>query len=589
MSVTDVIALLGGLALFLYGMSVMGDNLNKVAGGSLDVTLYKLTGNTFKSVLLGTAVTAVIQSSSATSVMVVGFVNSRLMKLKQGLGIILGAVIGTSITGWILCLSDLGRLGTVGKFLSTSVITAVIALTGILLEKIAKKRSTKSVGVIFLGLAVLLYGMSAMSGSVSGLRESEAFVSVLTRFSNPVLSILAGLVLTAILQSASAAVGILQALAATGVISFGIALPLIMGIGIGASVPVLMSALGAGTDGKRIAWSYLCINALGVVLGCVIWYPLNAVFHFSIADEIMTSVTIAALNSIYRICFVLILCPLIKLLEKLVVSLIKDKTNIEEGDEEDTDLLEERFLEHPALAVEQCRLVTSSMAKKSQKNILKAMSLCIKFNGEKFDKVNYREDVIDRYEDKLGTYLMKLTSRSLSRQQREEVAKYLHCITDFERISDHAVNVAELGQEIHEKNINFSGNAKLELEMLIGAIAEILANAVTAFTENDLETAAKVEPLEEVIDELCDRLKLNHVDRLTAGECTLTQGFVFNDLLGNAERVADHCSNIAVAVIETSKDDFETHKYLNSAEYKQSAAFTELFNSYKQRYSVDGI
>ena len=585
MSATDIISLLGGIALFLYGMSVMGDNLKKVAGGKLEVTLYRLTGSTPKAILLGAGVTAVIQSSSATSVMVVGFVNSRMMKIRQGIGIILGAVIGTSVTGWILCLSDLGGSG-IGKFLSTTVITAIIALIGILLQKIAKKRTTKSLGVIFLGLAVLLYGMSAMSGAVSGLKESEEFVSLLTKFSNPILSILVGTVLTAILQSASAAVGILQALAVTGAISFDIALPLVMGIAIGACVPVLMSALGASTDGKRTAWSFLCINTLGVIIGCVVWYPLNAIIHFGFNDMIMTSMSIAALNSIFRICYVLILSPFTKQIEKLVCKLIRDKTVIEEDDEDDTEKLEERFLQHPALAIEGCKLVTASMAKKAQKNILKAMSLCINFDNEKFEKVNYREDIIDRYEDKLGTYLMKITSKSLSKEQRDNVAKYLHCITDFERISDHAVNVADLGLEISEKSIHFSGEAKLELEMLIGSIAEILDNAVSSFINSDIHTAAKVEPLEEVIDELCDKMKLNHVERLTRGECTLAQGFVFNDLLNNAERVADHCSNIAVAVIETTKDDFETHKYLNSTEYKQSPEFIRLFEQYNERYAI---
>ena len=585
MNFTDIIALLGGVALFLYGMGVMGDSLKKVAGGSLEVTLYKLTGNTFRAVLLGAGVTAVIQSSGATSVMATGFVNSRLMKTRQAIGIILGSILGTSITGWILCLSDVGTGGGIGKYFSTAVITAVIALIGIVLQKISKKRTLKNVGAILLGLAVLLYGMSAMSGAVSGLKESQGFISLITKFSNPIFGVLIGIAITAVLQSASAAVGILQALAATGAISFGLTLPCLMGIAVGSSLPVLLSSIGADTDGKRTSWSYLIINIFGCIITAILYYPLNAVIHFGYEDVIMTSFTIALLNTLFRALYVIILCPFTSLIEKFMCLIIRAKAD-EEAEEDETGRLEERFLEHPALALENSRVVTISMAEKSRKNILKALSLCEEFDKVKYQKVYAREDIIDRYEDKLGTYLMKITAKALSKKEREEITKFLHCITDFERIADHSVNIADVGNELNEKKASFSGDARHELDVLTEATCEILNTAIDSFVNDDIDCAAKVEPLEEVIDDLCDKLKDNHVERLQRGECTLTQGFMFNDLLNNIERVADHCSNIAVAVIETRKDEFETHSYLNGDSYKQSTEFIGMYYCFKHKYEI---
>ena len=539
MGIADVISLLGGIALFLYGMAVMGDNLKKVAGSKLELVLYKLSGTPVKGVLLGTGVTAVIQSSSATSVMVVGFVNSGMMKVRQAIGVIMGAILGTSVTGWILCLNGLsGGSGWV-DLLSTATLTGLFAIVGILLRMMKKKPSRKYVGNILLGFAVLMYGMTAMSGAVAPLKESPEFIAILTTFSNPLLGILVGLVFTSVLQSASAAVGILQVLSGTGAITFQIALPIIMGIAIGAAVPVLLSALGANISGKRTAFVYLLIDVLGAAIWAVIFYGANAIVHFTFMNAVMTTVTVALMNTLFRLATVLVLMPAIPLMEKLVIWLIPDKEN-ELLEQHDMDRLEERFLQHPALAIEQSRLVTDSMAEKARDNLLRAMHLRKEYSERGFEQVDEVEQLIDRYEDKLGTYLMKLTARSLSPEQTEEVAKYLHTISDFERISDHACNVADVCQEIDEKKIEFSESARHELQVLEGAVTEILAISIEAFTGGNLQLAARVEPLEEIIDGLCDEMKSHHVDRLQQGLCTLNQGFVFNDLLTNYERVADH-------------------------------------------------
>lgn len=585
MGIADVISLLGGIALFLYGMAVMGDNLKKVAGSKLELVLYKLSGTPLRGILLGTGVTAVIQSSSATSVMVVGFVNSGMMKVRQAIGVIMGAILGTSVTGWILCLNSLsGGSGWV-DLLSTATLTGLFAIVGILLRMMKKKPSRKYVGNILLGFAVLMYGMTAMSGAVAPLKESPEFIAILTTFSNPLLGILVGLVFTSVLQSASAAVGILQVLSGTGAITFQIALPIIMGIAIGAAVPVLLSALGANISGKRTAFVYLLIDVLGAAIWAVIFYGANAIVHFTFMNTVMTTVTVALMNTLFRLATVLVLMPAIPLLEKLVIWLIPDKGN-ELLEQHDMDRLEERFLQHPALAIEQSRMVTDSMAEKARDNLLRAMHLRKEYSERGFEQVDEVEQLIDRYEDKLGTYLMKLTARSLSPEQTEEVAKYLHTISDFERISDHACNVADVCQEIDEKKIEFSESARHELQVLEGAVTEILAISIEAFTSGNLQLAARVEPLEEIIDGLCDEMKSHHVDRLQQGMCTLNQGFVFNDLLTNYERVADHCSNIAVAVIEVESDSFDTHEYLNSVKAVKDASFARFYDEYKQKYSI---
>lgn len=586
MGVSNILELLGGVALFLFGMSLMGDSLKKVAGNKLELILYKLSSTPLKGILLGTAVTAVIQSSSATSVMVVGFVNSGMMKVRQAIGVVMGAIIGTSVTGWIICLSDIGG-GSSGwlELLSTDTLTAVIAVAGIALHMFSSSQTKKHVGDIMLGFAVLMYGMKAMSSAVYDLRSSETFVNMLTTFSNPLLGILLGMVFTSIIQSASAAVGILQALAITGAIRFDIALPIIMGIAIGAAVPVLLSALGASADGKRTAVSYLAVDTLGVIIFGAVFYTVNAFAHFSFMSNIMSTVSIALLNSVFRIIIVTVLAPAIPLLEKICRLIVRDRPADRET-LEDFDRLEERFLDHPALAVEQSRLTVNSMAQKARENILDSFELIGNYSDEGFDRVSRLEDIIDKYEDKLGTYLIHITARELNQEQYEAVGKYLHTINDFERISDHALNIAECAQEMRSKGINFSEAGARELRVLFDAVTEIINISFNAFIDNDLQHAYRVEPLEELIDNLCDEMKLHHTDRLQKGLCTLNHGFVFNDLLTNLERVSDHCSNIGVAIIELESDSFDTHEYLNSLIQVRSHYFDEYYNEYSKRFML---
>ena len=585
MGISNVLELLGGVALFLFGMALMGDSLKKVAGNKLELILFRLSSTPLKGILLGTGVTAVIQSSSATSVMVVGFVNSGMMKVRQAIGIVMGAIIGTSITGWIICLSDIGGSGASGwvELLSTDTLTAVIAVIGIVLRMFSSDTSKKHVGEIMLGFAVLMFGMKAMSGSVYGLRSSETFIGMLTTFSNPLLGIALGIVFTSLIQSASAAVGILQALAVTGAIRFDIALPIIMGIAIGAAVPVLLSALGASADGKRTALSYLMVDTIGVILFSAIFYTANAIFDFAFMNTSMTTVSIALMNTVFRFIIVVLLAPFIPLLEKVCKLIIKDKPE-DAAVLEDFDRLEERFLDHPALAVEQCRLTVNSMAEKAKENVFDAFGLIGNFSDEGFALVTHTEDIVDKYEDKLGTYLVHITSHELDPELNGAVGKYLHTINDFERISDHALNIAECAQELHEKQISFSEAGSRELNVLISAVREIINISIDAFVRNDLETAYRVEPLEELIDNLCDEMKLHHIDRLQKGICTLHHGFVFNDLLTNLERVSDHCSNIAVAIIELESENFDAHEYINSLIEVRSHGFDEYYSEYSKKY-----
>ena len=584
LSIANVISLLGGVALFLFGMSLMGDGLKKVAGNKLELVLYRLSGTPVKGLLLGTGVTAVIQSSSATSVMVVGFVNSGMMKLEQAIAIILGALIGTSVTGWIICLSSLEGSGWV-SLLSTSTITAVVAVVGIVLRMFTSKQVNRHLGDILLGFAVLMYGMQAMSGAVAPLKQSEAFISILTSFSNPLLGILVGAAFTSILQSASAAVGILQALSMTGAVNFSVAYPIILGIAIGAAVPVLLSALGARANGRRAALAYLVIEIVGVILCGAAFYGVDAVVDFSIKYAVMDPVSIAAVNTLFRLVTALVLLPFIGALAKLV-SLFVRESAAERAANAEFDRLDERFLTHPALAVEQSRLTVNAMAKVAKENILAALQLLQDYSEAEAKQVAEREELVDRYEDRLGTYLVKLNARELNREQNENVSKFLHTLSDFERISDHAVNLAETAEEVEDKKIVFSENARYEILVLCGAVSEILELSISAFIDEDISKAYKVEPLEEHIDILCDEMKLRHIDRLQNGHCSLSQGFVFNDLLTNCERVADHCSNIAIAMIELNADAYDTHSYVIDLKEQRSHNFDVLYAQFAEKYKI---
>ncbi len=586
MSINNIIALLGGVALFLFGMSLMGDGLKRVAGSKMELVLYRLAGTPLRGVLLGAAVTAVIQSSSATSVMVVGFVNSGMMKLAQAINVIHGALIGTSVTGWIIALSSLQGSGWI-SLLSTSTLSALVAVIGIVMRMFSKKQVHHHIGDILLGFAVLMFGMQSMSGAVEPLKESAQFLALLTTFSHPVLGVLVGAVFTAILQSASAAVGILQAIAMTGAVTFATAYPIILGIAIGSSVPVLLSALGAKADGRRAAFSYLVIELLGAVIFGVLYYALDAAIGLGMNRWRMDAFSIALVNTLFRVATAVALAPFPRLLQRLVSFFVKEREDEKELSGA-MDRLDERFLQHPPLAVEQSRLTINSMAQTAKDNLLRAIKLHEEYSEEQMRKVEQTEDLIDLYEDKLGTYLVRLNTNELNRQQNEAVSKYLHTLTDFERIGDHAMNIAETARERHEKKIVFSGEAGRELEVLLGAVQRILAMSVDCFVQEDVEAAYRVEPLEEWIDVLCDTLKLNHVERLQKGDCSLTQGFVFNDLLGDCERVADHCSNIALALIELQSDEFDTHGYIIDLKERRSHNFDAMYQAYSEEYSLEG-
>ncbi len=586
MSILNIISLLGGLALFLYGISLMGDGLNKVAGNKLQVVLYRLTSNPLKGILLGIGVTALIQSSSATSVMAIGFVNSGLMEFSQAVSIILGSIVGTSITGWIVSLSSLGQGGGWMALLSTAFITGLLATVGIILLKFSKNPVHNRVGTILLGFAVLMFGMSAMSDAVSPLRESEAFIELLTKFSNPLLGILVGIVFTAVIQSSAAAVGILQALSMTGALSFSAAYPIILGIAVGGALPVLISALGASINARRTALVHLVIDVLGAVFCGVVFYAVNAVHPFSFMDAFMTPVSVAALNTVFRIVTVAVLTPAIGLLGKLACFFIKDEPEPakEAGDWE---LLEERFIQHPSLAIEQCRIVVRSMAECVRDNLRKALALLRDYSDEGFQAVQDEEEMVDQYEDKLGSYLVKVSSAELTQKQNEDLYQFLHAITDLERISDHASNIAENAQEIHQKSIPITEAAAKEMSVMEGALCEVVDTAVRALTESDEDAARHVEPLEELIDNLCDEMKHRHIERLQKGVYTLQNSFVFNDLIANYERVSDHCSNIAVAMIELEHESFDTHNYIESLMSRKDEEFERYFREYKERFSFD--
>ena len=583
MHISEVISLLSGVALFLFGMTLMGDGLKRVAGNQLELILYRLSNTPIKGVLLGTGVTAVIQSSCATSVMVVGFVNSGMMKFRQAISVILGAILGTSITGWVISLSYLDGSSGVLSLLSTATLTGVVAVIGIILRMLSKKVLHHHIGDILMGFAILMFGMSVMSGSVSGLGKQSWFTGLLTSMSNPILGILVGTVFTAILQSASAAVGIVQALSVTGAMTFETALPLLMGIAIGASFPVLLSALGANTDGKRTAMVYLVAEVISVMVCAAVFYLGNILFRFTFLNTVMDPFSVALVNTILRFAMVVILMPFSDVLEAVVKLIIREK---KDPSQNLFVRLEERFIAHPALAVEQSRLTINDMAVCAKDALSDAIALLDQFSDAGFDLVKKKEDDADRYEDSIGSYLIKLTGQELTDRQNADVSKYLHTLTDFERISDHAMNIAESANEMHQKKVSFSQEANHELSVVCAAANAIVELTVNAFIENDLEKAAQVEPLEDLIDQLCNEVKLNHVERLQQGKCTIRQGFVLNDLLTSLERVGDHCSNVAVAMIELESNEFDTHEYIERLRNNQSPEFVKTYEAYKKQFAL---
>lgn len=587
MGFSQVIGLLSGVALFLFGMTLMGDGLKRVSGNKLEPILYKLSSSPIRGMLLGAGVTTVIQSSSATSVMAVGFVNSGMMTIRQAIPVILGAILGTSITGWIICLSYIEGGEGIGSILSTSTLTGIIAVIGVFLRVFSKKQSHHHVGDIMMGFAILMFGMSTMSGSVRSLGEEPWFTDMLVAVEAPVLGIIIGLLFCAMLQSASAAVGIVQALSVTGAMTLGSTLPLLMGISIGASLPVLLTALGASIAGRRTAFSYLVATAVGALSCAVIFYALNAVFSFPIMGETMNPFSLALVNTLLRLAMVCLLLPLIGVLEAIVCRIVPDKASPEEGEEDSVvPKLEQRFLGHPTLALEQSRSAINDMAVQAAKSVSLAMEQHRAYQEERRAKIEKLEEVGDRFEDTIGSYLMELSRSDLTEKEGRELSIYLRALSDLERISDHARNISENAAEAHQKGIDFTEDALVELTVLGTSVHDILDLTVDSVLSNDVERAKRVEPLEEVIDGLCDEMKLRHVERLKERQCTIAQGTAYNDLLVDFERVADHCSNIAIAVIELEGGALAAHEYLDRVKEVRSPEFDARYHEYREKYAL---
>ena len=580
-----ILSLLSGVALFLFGMSLMGDGLKMVAGNKLEAFLYRMTNTPLKGVALGTGVTSVIQSSSATTVMVIGFVNSGMMKLKQAIGIIMGANIGTSITGWILCLSYIDGKNGIAKILSTATISAVVAIIGIILRMACKRSVHKNIGNIMLGFAILRTGMQTMSGAVSPLKDSPTFTNMLTMFSNPLIGILVGIAFTAVLQSASATVGVLQALSVTGILTFSSAFPIVLGIGVGAACPVLISAIGANKNGKRTALVYLINDLFGLILWSVIFYTVNAVVHFGFMDMIMSPVAIALLNTVFRVATVCVLFPFIPKIEQLVCWLVKDSAE-ELEDEADFDLLEERLLNYPALAIGQCHRAMSGMARKLRKNVNRAMNLLNEYQQDKFDKVQRKENLIDKYESRLGEYLMKLTKHEMNSAQTRQASLYLHTINDFERIGDHASYIAYMSSEMHDNHTNFSQEAWDELNVVMEAVREEINLTCRAFLNDDKEMAQRVAPLGMIITSLCNELKMHHVERLSNGNCGLEEGTVYTDILNSFNRIAAHCASAMVALLKSGDENPDMHIHDSKIYPSDSVEYYTYFKEYRQKYEI---
>ncbi len=579
MGIANTISLLGGLAFFLFGMSLLGEGLKRVAGRKLEIILAKLTSTTLRGVLLGTFVTAIIQSSSATTVMVVGFVNSGIMQLANAIGIIMGANIGTTATGWILVLAGVEGNGP----LSSATIFAFIAFIGIILYFFCKKQTRKNVGMIMLAFSVLMSGMQSMSGAMAPLKESQAFLSFISAVSNPFVAILVGIVVTAIIQSCSASIGILQALSITGVISYEVAIPMVIGMCIGACAPVLLSAIGANVNGKRTAFVYLLFNLSGALLLLVPFYIINAFVHFDIMNLPAASMGIAIVNTVFKVVATLILMPFAGLMVKLISSLIKDKS-ASDDEEFEENLLDERFLNYPPLALEQSGKTMAQMSGAAFKNMHKSIELLSEFEQEKYDKIMSREDKVDNFEDRLGSYLVRLHTKQLSELENRISARYLNYLANVERISDHSVNVAELAQELHNKKLSFSPQATHDLSVCIEAIEEISRLTQEAMENMDFLLAGKVKPLQEVINMMTKNLKVGHIKRIQAGLCTLELGFVFNDLLNNFERIAAHCSNIAITILDSQDSNMREHDYVGSLDRNDHNVYELQLQFYKNKY-----
>lgn len=588
MDIFAILSLIGGLALFLYGMNVMGDGLTKVSGGKLEKILEKLTSNPIKAVLLGAGVTAVIQSSSATTVMVVGFVNSGIMKLSQAVGIIMGANVGTTITSWILSLSGIESSSFFIQMLKPTSFSPILAIIGLLLMMSSKNDKHKDVGSILLGFAVLMFGMNAMSSAVEPLKDVPQFTHLLTMFTNPIFGMLAGLILTAIIQSSSASVGILQALCSTGAVSFGCAIPIIMGQNIGTCVTAIISSVGASKNAKRTALVHLYFNIIGTALFMIVFYSINAFVHFDFLGDAATPAGIAVVHSIFNIAATIVLLPFAKVLEKLAYMSIKEdhteRRHVVQESEEELKKLDVRFLEQPGLAISHCMEATAYMAHMSEAALNDALDLMDQYDEKKAANVEKMENRIDHFEDKIGSYVIQITNRNMLENDSAKMSVILHSINDLERISDHAVNLKESALEMKEKGLKMSFEGSSEIMYLRRAVTDLVNLTVQALSNNDKELAKEIEPLEEVIDDLSDELKRRHVIRLKEGKCTIEMGFVLTDMTTSLERIADHCSNIGVSILESSEEDMGRHAYLHSVKKEDTENFQDRYEHYRELY-----
>ena len=583
MDIFAILGLIGGLAMFLYGMDLMGDSLKKLAGGKMESILAKLTSNRAKGFSLGFIVTAIIQSSSATTVMLVGFVNSGIMKFGQTIAIIMGANIGTTVTSWLLSTADIQGAGTIFKLLKPESFTPLLAAIGILMNMTAKNDRRKNTSTILLGFAILMFGMESMGGAVEGLKDNATFTNMLTMFSNPVMGILVGTLFTAIIQSSSASVGVLQALALSCFIPYSSAIPVILGMNVGTTITPIISSVSGNTESKRVAFSCLYIKIIGVVVVMAVFYILNYFIGFGFMADKASAFNIAVIHTLFNIASTIILLPFCKAIEKLAVATVKSKK------EETTDVfsaLDDRFLAMPGFAVEKCQELVYDMANLSMTVYEKAAGLLDNYDEKIFKEVEELEGYIDRYEDKTSTYLVKISGKHISAKDSKIVTELLHCIGDIERISDHALNIAEAAKEVYDKGIEFSPKARADIEVINKAVHEIMQITIDVLVNSNIERAKQVEPLEQVIDRLKIVIKDGHIKRLKQGDCTMELGFVLSDLLTNYERISDHCSNIAVCFIEISHGSFETHDYLNHLKHDNAKEFTDMYNAYKEKYYI---
>lgn len=586
MDFQHILSLLGGVAFFLFGMSSMGSGLKKVAGAKLEGYLWKLSSTPVKGFLLGTLVAAIIQSSSATSVMIVSFVNAGMMKLSQAICIILGSNVGTTMTGWLLTLSNMSGSGLLSQIFSTATLISFFALAGIIMNMFIKKNSVKNLGLIFIGLAVLLMSMTIISDAVSPLKESEDFKNILLMFSNPVLGILAGAFVAAVVQSSSAGVGILQALCVTGAIPYSVCLPMILGINIGASVPVLFSMMGSSKNGKRAAVTYLFSNIFGLAIIYILYFPIRMIVGGEFFSSPSSVMGIAVMNTAIRLIVAVVLLPLHGLLEKLALKLVR-VTPEENEDLDEIESLSDSLLDYTPMAIEKANIAADKMSFIAYRNVNRALRIIRNFDKTSFDKIQTKEALIDKYEDKVGNFVVKIGKHSLSAQQQARVSELLSSVVDFERLSDHAVNLSETALEIFEKKIIFSPSAQKETDLLLSACTEIITLTHETFTQKKKENIKRIDALEEIIDEMTKRMRASHIERMQKDDCTMEMGFVFNDILINIERVSDHCSNIAFCVLHSGDINAEAHKFEDSL--SDSKTYNNYLSEYRNIYLPEKI